>query len=156
MSQTFFSLRFEAVTSAIILGVALLLSCGCGDGRPSRVPVSGRVMIDGKPLAKAGVRFYPTGGRSSSGRTDAEGRFVLTCFEPNDGALVGSHKVIVAAIEEISGNTVKWNAPKKYAQPDTSGLQATIGGATDDLKFDLTWDGDKPFLERDGQRVEIR
>jgi hypothetical protein len=138
------------------LALAALLSSGCGDGRPGRVPVSGRVLIDGKPLAQAGVRFYPPGGRSSSGKTDREGRFVLTCYEPSDGALVGNHKVIVAAIEEINGNTIKWHAPKKYALPDTSGLQATIEGATDDLKFDLTWDGDKPFLERDGQRVEIR
>jgi hypothetical protein len=139
-----------------MLAVAIVFACGCGDGRPSRVPVSGRVLIDGKPLAKAGVRFYPTGGRSSSGRTDAEGRFVLTCYEPNDGALVGNHQVVVSGIEEISGSTIKWHAPKKYAEPATSGLQAKIDGPTDDIEFDLTWDGDKPFLERDGKRIEIR
>lgn len=156
MPQTIFILRSTTATSALLLGFALSLLSGCGDGRPSRVPVSGRVMIDGKPLAKAGVRFYPTGGRSSAGKTDADGRFVLTCYEPNDGALVGSHQVIVAAIEEISGNTVKWNAPKKYAEPTTSGLRAKIDGPTDDLKFELSWGGDKPFLERDGVRIEIR
>jgi hypothetical protein len=156
MFSTPFNMTFKTATSGFMLGIALLLSCGCGDGRPSRVPVAGRVLIDGKPLAKAGVRFYPTGGRSSSGKTDIDGRFVLTCYEPNDGALVGNHQVVVAAIEEISGNTVKWHAPKKYAEPTTSGLQANIDGPIDDLKFDLTWSGDRPFLERDGKRVENR
>jgi hypothetical protein len=156
MLATAFNPMIQTAPSVFALAVAMLLCCGCSDGRPSRVPVSGRVLIDGKPLTHAAVRFYPPGGRSSSGKTDGDGRFVLTCYEPSDGALVGNHKVIVAAIEEINGNTIKWHAPKKYAQPDTSGLQATIDRATDDMKFELTWNGDKPFLERDGQRIEIR
>src|SRR5688572_21947117 len=99
MSVTQFKLKLSAWhLFAVVL--AALLSSGCGDGRPGRVPVSGRVLIDGKPLPQAAVRFCPPGGRSSSGKTDGGGRFVLACYEANDGALVATHKVIIAAIEE--------------------------------------------------------
>lgn len=150
--------RFGGTSRAcwLCLAAACLVAGGCGDGRPSRVPVSGVVLLDGRPLPKAAVRFYPPEGRSSQGRTDASGRFVLTCYEPDDGALVGTHQVVVAAIEEINGTTIKWHAPKKYSEPHTSGLSAEIDGPRDDLKFELSWGGDRPHFEVDGRRVEIR
>lgn len=121
---------------------------GCGDDRPERVPVAGTLTIDGKPLAKAFVNFYPASGRPSNARTDEAGRFVLGCFEDDDGAQVSTHEVSVIAVEEIGPNTMKWYAPKKYSRVDTSELSFTIDQPVDDLKIDLTWDGGKPFVEK--------
>ena len=130
------------------LAAATLALCGCSDGRPDRVPVAGTLTIDGKPLAKAFVNFYPASGRPSNGRTDESGRFVRGCFEDNDGAQLGTHEVSVIAVEEIGPNTMKWYAPKKYSRVDTAGLNLTINEPVDDLKIELTWDGGKPFVER--------
>ena len=49
--------------------------CGCRDGRPTRVPVAGRVLIDGEPLGHGHVRFVPEGARPSGGLLDGDGRF---------------------------------------------------------------------------------
>jgi hypothetical protein len=130
------------------VAVAAAALCGCGDGRPERVPVSGLVTIDGKPLAKAFVNFYPASGRPSNGRTDESGRFVLGCFEDADGAQVSEHEVSVIAVQEIGPNTMKWFAPKKYARVDSAGLKFNIDRPTDDLKIELSWAGGKPFVER--------
>ena len=123
---------------------------GCGDGLPDRVPVSGIVMIDGVPLADCALLFVPMTGRASRGRTNDEGRFTLNCYDKNDGALRGTHRVAAMAAEEINGNTIEWNAPKKYASHSTSGLTFAIDEPVDDLKVELTWDGGKPFIERNG------
>src|SRR3954465_9498922 len=81
---------------------------GCGDGRPTRVPVSGQVLIDGKPLTRGDVRFVSTVGRASQGALGSEGRFRLTCFEENDGALLGTHKVSITAAEGLGPNATRW------------------------------------------------
>jgi hypothetical protein len=128
----------------------LFLAVGC-DSRPARVPVSGKVLIDGEPLQFGAVVFVPEGGRQSSGIIDDNGRFQLTCFEPGDGALVGKHHIQVLASEALNNTTVKWHAPKKYSDRRTSGLNEEIKGTTNSIVINLTWKGstpDKPFVER--------
>lgn len=132
---------------ACTIAAALMLS-GCSDGLPERVPVAGTLTIDGKPLSGAFVNFYPASGRPSNGRTDESGRFVLGCFEDADGAQVGNHEVSVIAVQEINPNTMKWFAPKKYANISTAGLAFSVNEPIEDLKIELTWDGGKPFVER--------
>ncbi|MBN2024225.1 MAG: hypothetical protein JW809_15690 [Pirellulales bacterium] len=132
--------------SAICLAIAILP--GCDGGRPKRVPVSGRVLIDDKPLAYGFIRLTPMGARPATATLDAEGRFTLTTFEPGDGVVPGAHPVSVLAAEPLSGSTQRWHAPKKYANPRTSGLSATIDGPNDDLVIRLTWAGGKSFVER--------
>lgn len=127
----------------------LTAAIGCGDGRPKRVPVSGQVLIDGKPLTRGYVQFAPGDSRASTGGLDANGRFSLTCFEMNDGAVTGKHVVTVMSQEPIGQETIKWHAPKKYASTTTSGLQQEITGPTDSVKIELTWGVEKgPFVER--------
>ncbi|TWT97638.1 hypothetical protein Pla108_17900 [Botrimarina colliarenosi] len=126
----------------------LLLACGCGDGRPTRAPVAGQVLIDGQPVPFGMVKFVQPETRAASGRLDSEGRFTLSCFEKNDGAIPGVHKVSITATEGINERTTRWHAPKKYANENTSGIEITIDGATDDLVIDLTWDGKGPFIEK--------
>ena len=55
----------------------LLAYVGCSSSGPDIAYVSGRVTMDGKPLAQATVVFIPEDGRPAGARTDADGRYVL-------------------------------------------------------------------------------
>jgi hypothetical protein len=131
-----------AVYILTIMGLAL---AGCGDDRPTRVKVSGQVLIDGQPLTFGHVRFVPKGARPSEGSLDENGRFTLTCYDGEDGAVPGVHRVEVAAGEPLSSTQMRWHAPKKYADFSTSGLEQEITGDTDSVVIELHGDGGKPF-----------
>ena len=132
---------------AVCLALALA-NAGCGDGRPARLPVSGQVLIDGKPLGYGYVRFVPKGARPSGGYLDKEGRFTLGCYSKDDGVIPGEHQVEVDAAEAISSTQRHWHAPKKYRSFRTSGLKQQVTEPTDSLVINLTWDGGKPFTEK--------
>ena len=135
----------------LLLAAGMLLPApGCWSKGPKPVPVSGMVMIDGKPLTGGFVRVVPEGGRPSGGTIGEDGRFVLGCFTKDDGCLPGTHKVEVQGVKAMSETVRKWLAPRKYASTGTSGLTVTIDKATDALKIDLTWAGSPekgPFVE---------
>lgn len=128
-----------------LAGFCLLLA-GCSSG-PKIVPVSGQVLIDGKPLEHGVVQVAPAGFRPAVGTIGPGGRFTLETLEPGDGCVVGTHPAAVIANESTSPSSQRWHAPKKYADASTSGLQVTIDGPTDSLKIELSWDGGKPFVE---------
>lgn len=134
------------VRAAAALGLAAL-AVGCDTG-PKIVPVSGRVLIDGKPLTTGVVRVMPADFRAASGRIGPDGRFTLTTRAANDGCVVGTHAVTVIANETLGAAAQKWHAPRKYVEAATSGLTVTVDGPTDALTINLSWDGGKPFLER--------
>lgn len=132
------------MASALAFCLLTVLS-GCGDGRPTCVPVSGRVLIDGTPVEFGSIRITPDGQRPAQGQLGSEGRFTLTTSEKGDGCVTGTHQVTVTALENVSSTKQRWHAPKKYRQPGESGLTIEITGPTDDLEINLTWDGGKPF-----------
>jgi hypothetical protein len=142
------NIRIWAACVARFIPLSLLpFTVGCGDGRPSRVPIAGQVLIDGKPLSYGFVEFIPDNARPSSGKLDEQGRFRLSCFEANDGAVAGINHVAVTAREPIGGNKVRWHAPKKYADRKTSNITQDLNKPTDSLVLNLSWDGGKPFVE---------
>ncbi|MGD9128728.1 MAG: hypothetical protein PVH19_15235 [Planctomycetia bacterium] len=150
---------FGKTAAACFIGLmaVLLLLPGCSDGRPKRVKVSGTVLIDGKPLSGGFIRFYPEGGRTAWSDIDEQGRFTLSCFDKGDGVVPGTHPIAVTGTTQISQTTIKWNAPPKYAEPQTSGLKKTIDGPTDSLTIELTWKGDpkgRPFVQDVEANVE--
>lgn len=118
--------------------VVLLLLSGCGDGRPQRVPVSGQVLLDGQPLTFGVIRFVPKGARASSGQIDPEGRFKLVCFDQQDGAVLGEHRIEVAVYKNDGESSTRWYIPKRYGNCATSGLVVNITGPTDDLVIELS------------------
>ena len=142
-----FSRRCTLATLFLLQCVALLLAAGCGEERPTRVKVSGQVVIDGKPLTVGNVKFVPEGARPSSGKIDESGRFTLTCYDGGDGIVPGTHRVQISSMEVLSASKVRWMAPPKYADFRTSGLTFEIYERTDDLMIELTWDGGKPFVQ---------
>jgi hypothetical protein len=90
---------------ARLLFVAVLTLAAVGCSRTYRIaPVSGRITIDGKPLANATVQFYPMApataenpGPTAIGRTDEDGRYTVAPFDgsASKGAVVGKNKVII-------------------------------------------------------------
>ncbi|HEV3236975.1 MAG TPA: hypothetical protein VGZ25_08305 [Gemmataceae bacterium] len=75
----------------------LLVPIGCGKDY-KLAPVSGRVMMDSRPLANAEVRFVPTSGQDipdSVATTDDEGHYELHAGE-SLGAVVGEHHVMIS------------------------------------------------------------
>jgi len=121
---------------------------GCGDGRPQRLPVSGRVLIDGKPVEHGFVRVIPANDRPASGALGPDGRFTLTTFDPGDGCVAGKHPVTIIACELINPQSQRWHAPKQYGNPNTSKLEVDITGETDAMVIDLTWGEEEPFVEQ--------
>lgn len=88
------------VLMLLMAGGLAALGGGCsGDSTPT-APVSGKVTLDGKPLANISVLFQPAGGANrdpgagSVGITDAQGMFTLKISGSGKlGAVVGLHAV---------------------------------------------------------------
>jgi hypothetical protein len=135
------------VFRGIWIGLALA-AAGCGDGRPERVPVSGIVLIDGKPATTGHIQFVPRGNPWARGTIGPDGRFTLTTFEEGDGCVLGDHRVAVSCSKPSGSNAVLWLAPKEYSHEITSNLKQKITGPVENLKIELTWGKGKPFVER--------
>jgi hypothetical protein len=131
----------------LLVAACVTFLAGCGDGRPSRVAVSGHVLIDGKPLTLGTIRFIPSDSRASQGTIDETGRFTLNCYEKADGVVTGMHTVTVLACKPLSRTLVRWHAPKKYADATTSDIKQEISKSESDLTIHLTWAGGQPFDE---------
>jgi hypothetical protein len=132
----------------VFCACAIITIAGCGDGRPSRVPVSGTVVINGQPLTRGFVKFVPANGRPSVGKIGEDGKFTLTCFDGGDGAIPGTHRVQVSSNRIISANKIEWFAPPSYADFRTSGIEVNVDEPTDDLTIELTWGNRKgPYIE---------
>ncbi len=142
------SFCFPTTFAVLFSLTSVVLISGCGDGRPTRVPVSGRVTIDGEPLTHGFIRFIPTGSRMSVGQLDDQGRFQLSCFEGGDGAVLGEHRIVILSQEPLGQTQIKWHAPRKYTAASSSGLTEIIEGPTDSIEIELTWGNKKgPYVQ---------
>jgi len=118
---------------------------GCsGSGLPDTARVTGLVTYKGKPVAEAQVSFIPARGRPASGATGTDGRFTLTTFRPNDGALLGEHTVTIAKTVPVAGQEGAPYAkrqsviPEKYGNLRKSPLKATVTAkGPNEFNFDL-------------------
>jgi hypothetical protein len=137
-----------ALHLSFLFGV--LAVAGCGDGRPARVAVSGKVIIDGEPVTRGNIKFVPEHGRPSFGQIGPDGSFTLTCYDGNDGALPGKHRVQVDANRGVSDKVMEIFTPKRYADFRTSGIEIVLDKPVDDVKIELTWGNEKkgPYLEK--------
>ena len=131
---------------AVLLVACLVCAAGCGR-RPTLVPVSGRVTLDGKPLEFGSVMIQPTGGPAARGTIRPDGGFTVGTFAPGDGAIVGPATVRVACYEQQRPGAPppqgelalgKSLIPEKYTQFETSGLTATVAAGMGPLAIDLT------------------
>ncbi|HXG09757.1 MAG TPA: hypothetical protein VNK04_08205 [Gemmataceae bacterium] len=127
--------------------LVLLVGAGCS-GEPAVVKVSGKVTHNGKPVPGLFLNFEPEKGRPSWAITDKEGRFTLSCFEDNDGAVVGAHRVYVSIKDEGQEEMRKYRSEvltdkeiqtilKKYGKYETTPLRVDISRRTGDLEIKL-------------------
>lgn len=130
----------------LLLAMVASTMTGCGRG-VKLVKVSGKVMIDGKPLERGFVQVIPKDSRAASGEIGQDGKFTLTTFDNGDGCVLGNHTVTVLANESKGPTALHWYAPKKYSDPATSGLTLDIQAATDTADINLSWEGGKPYTE---------
>lgn len=135
------------IVTCLALAGVLLASSGC-DSRPTRVPVAGRVLIDGQPLTTGFVRVIPENDRPATGEIGPDGRFVLTTFEGEDGCVLGTHRVEIIAKQSQGYTAIKWLTPQKYQDATTSGLTITVEKPQENWEIQLSWDGEKPFIEQ--------
>jgi Carboxypeptidase regulatory-like domain len=137
--------RFLPTITSVVVSLGL---CGCSSdnstsSRPRVVPVSGRVLANGQPLVGAHVTFTNMqANRSAYAKTDAEGKFTLTTFKPNDGAVPGKQQISVSKLESLNPANAgvdrstttnaapsparRWLIPRHYGDIKTSGLTADI------------------------------
>lgn len=133
----------------LVLMLIVPVLAGCGDGRPSLVPVSGTVMLNGAPIEGALVGFEPDGidgySRPSIATTDSAGKFVVGTYDKADGMPEGKYKVTVLKKEVVgklpenfnsedtaaNAQSVKyqWTVPQKYATSANSGLSVEVTSA---------------------------
>lgn len=130
------------VCVVLLTGVLCLAPAGCGSNGPTLYPVKGKVVsADGKPLEHATVVFHPTGSTDPNavkprGKVAADGTFTLTTHAADDGAPPGEYRVTVeqwlagARADEPPANRL----PQKYADPQQSGLTATVGTGPTELQ----------------------
>ena len=117
---------------SFVTQAAVLVFLGCNSGGPEIAQVSGRVTMDGKPLANASVVFIPENGRPAGARTDADGRYVLNFTEGRRGAIPGKNSVRITTQREAekdeNGKTVVAGAretiPMEYNAAST--LEFTV------------------------------
>ena len=130
---------------ATLVFLLLLGVCGCGSDRPTVVPASGVVLLDGEPIDSGGsVMFQPENGRHSRAVIEPDGSFVMTTFNRGDGATPGTQMVRVVSMkkqtvdedgEEIVGASL---LPKKYGNFRTSGVEVVVPpGGSDSLVIEL-------------------
>jgi hypothetical protein len=142
-----FRRRSDGRLCYLIVPAAALL-CGCGDDGLALAPVEGTVLMDGAPVAEAGVMFAPLDnkqGPPAVGTTDGEGKFTLvTANKP--GALVGEHRVAISKTQAIvipqrRGLPIykaKELLPPKFGSFETSGLTASVKDDDNQVKFELS------------------
>ena len=135
------------------VGLCLVWLVGCSggdDNKKDTAPVTGVVTSNGKAVEGAMVTFYPDEGKLATGTTDKDGKFTLTTYEPNDGAVVGNHKVTIShsgSTEVIESNDptalkkmdeAQSPIPEKYSSMDTSGLTREVkAGPDNNFEFKL-------------------
>lgn len=115
--------------------------------RPPLFRGSGTVTFDGAEVEGAVVLFASLQHNLTAvGLTDAQGRFVLKTFTPDDGAVAGEHRVRITKIE-VTGYDKEGNPlghvnrlPERYA--DESGkLRVTVEPKHGNVfRFELTSD----------------
>jgi len=138
--------------TVFLASFSIMAVVGCGGSKwPPTYKSSGTVTLDGTPVERATITFYPLDGQKpANATTDANGNYELTSFNAGDGATPGSFGVAIQKfpaieIETIPGGTPYDESmntdegpspdsekdpvnelPEKYSNHEKSGLSATV------------------------------
>jgi hypothetical protein len=145
-------MRVPGAALAILVG----LLCGCREAPPPIVPAEGVVLLNGKPLAKVEVRFFPKTDYGAEyiakGVTDEQGHFTLTC-KGESGACACENHVVIDEAElpaQLKGEKAQAELneyfaklgginrlPPKYRNLSDSPLVANVNKEQKSYKFEL-------------------
>ncbi len=98
-------------------------------------PVSGKVLVNGKPAPDLFVYFHPTPKKNDQSftpyaQTDENGDFKLNTFTSGDGVPAGDFLVVFEWREKSGTFKNQFNGPDrlegKYSKPETSTFKVTI------------------------------
>src|SRR3954465_12776818 len=124
----------------------LVILAGCNRG-PKMVPVTGKVIYNGRPLEFGVVMFQPPSGQPAQGQIQPDGTFNLSTYRLNDGAVVAKHKVRIACYESMRPGFAKGPGeqslgkplvPEQYTLFDQSGLTAHFNKNNKEFTFELS------------------
>jgi hypothetical protein len=111
----------------------VLLAAGCGGDGIKFAPVTGKVTMNGKPLPNAYVNFQPMGtqdnpnpGRGSYAITDKNGVYSLRSDGGREGAVVGTHRVVISTYFAEDGKNIDTEKGSRDDEPPPKGLKETI------------------------------
>ncbi|MEX2171410.1 MAG: hypothetical protein WD851_18975 [Pirellulales bacterium] len=130
---------------AVLVVLCLSISGGCGDGRPERIHVTGRVTFDGGDCPSDGRLIFSPGEpapgfpmRPGIATFDTDGEFEATTWTEGDGLMPGTYRVGVECWKvepefQVAGVSF---VPGKYMHPRTSEIQLEIAPGSDDVRID--------------------
>lgn len=116
-------MNMRSILVRLVALAPLLLVTGCGGDEGGRgVPVSGKITLDGKPLADANVTFM-NDTFAGFGKTDAEGKYRLV-----QGALPGNNKIVISKIQ--GGTAPEAPVPETLDPGQLEASAMAMGGAS--------------------------
>jgi hypothetical protein len=102
------------------------------------------VTYKGKPVPNGTINFVPAAGPAATGEIGPDGSYALTTFRKGDGAVLGTHKVVIVAMEDLSGQAIEAFTrlpppivPVKYTSLATTDLQVEVKDQENTLDFAL-------------------
>src|SRR5688572_19508609 len=135
--QQHWSRQLNRLATYLITAGLVVLSCGCGSDGTPRIPITGTVELDGKPLDGATLAFIAGGGSVlSTAMTGSDGKFSAKVGTgPNKvsvskvdpaaaAAATGAEDALMGTEAEMKAQAkaLKGLVPPKYSDPNTSGL----------------------------------
>jgi hypothetical protein len=121
----------------LVLGIVPILAfTGCGgETRVPVFPVSGKVRFKGQVPAGAQIVLHAvnstdTSGISPSGTVKNDGSFLITAYEPGDGAPAGEYVATIQWFKYLpeAGGAGPNVLPAKYSSAKASPIRVSVGG----------------------------
>ena len=135
-----------------LVAISALLLVGCSGGPEPTYPVHGVVTLDDQPLDGGTILFElaepPDRGEryTARGTIDSEGRYQLSTFGENDGAVAGRHRVVVfakiAVMRDTPYGSQKSVIPTKYQAPETTDLLYDVERGDNQIDIPLRSDAE--------------
>jgi hypothetical protein len=119
--------------------VMIAVVAGCSKSNPEIAPVTGRITLDGQPVANTDIAFYPEaqGKSPSAARTDKDGNYELGYKRGVMGGMIGDNIIRISTSPEIV------RGPNRYHENynANSQLHREVKSGKNVIDFDLKSDG---------------
>jgi hypothetical protein len=132
----------QCYSVAVVIAASLLMtSAGCGskvEDRPTVYSVTGKLTVGGKPLQGITVTLMPVaGGPSGIGKTASDGSFIIVTANAGEGAVPGTHKVILSSYDAAKPDLSRYSSPSGAA-PTEDPTKGTVPIPDEYTNFEQT------------------